>query len=247
MPPALSLVRQAGVSATEPILSMIAGRVPRSLCKELYELLVCMPHEVVLAEAHRRAADGWSELAPLFPVVKRLQSEAVPGVQGFLISLLGQPDVEVRTHALAVLSERSLEDADAGQALLTLLQDPNPGIVRQAIRKLKRVGADGIIPQLEVLVHGRSGCGKTPLDLRLLAIRALAQRGAQGWESLERCLSRLAWRIRRDDVQTAFAIATALERRGFGPGKIEALRRWRRSPARHLGLMLRRGRAASGA
>jgi hypothetical protein len=81
-----------------------------------------------------------------------------------------------------------------------------------------------------------------PLEHRLYAVRVLTLRGAPGWRRLEKCLGRLGWKLRGDDVETAHAIASVLKRRTSDSSAVRALGRWRLSPARVIGGLFRKSR-----
>ena len=112
------------------------------------------------------------------------------------------------------------------------------------MRKLGALEGDSAVSLLGDFATGRliGSSATPPLEHRLYAVRVLTLRGAQGWERLEKCLKRLRWKLRGDDVEMAHAIASVLERRSSDPGAVRVLRLWRRSPARVVGGLFRRGR-----
>lgn len=239
--PALALARRAGPDVIDAILPVLAAGPPRALAEPLYDILAAVPAERILMHARNRIEGGWASLRPLFPVLCRMEGKAV---QDFLMDLLEHPEENVRSHALGALNDQSLGSEHVSDILFSLLQDPSPRIVRAAIRKLGSMTGQESVDLLGDFVRGRlmRASAAAPLELRLLAVRVLTLRGAPGWDRLEWCLARLGWRLRRDDVEIACEIASALERRSPGPGTARTLRRWRWSPARRLATLLRRER-----
>lgn len=238
--PAVDLVRRAGRSAAEAIFPVLAS-APRALAEGLLDILTGLPAEVILAQVRRRAEAGWNELRHVFPVLCR---HGGPAVQDYVLGLLDHGDENVRSHALEALDERRMGAAHASDVLFALLQDPSPRIVKEAVRKLGALQGDAAVELLGDFVRGRLlRSGPPPaLEHRIYAVRVLTLRGGPGWQALERCLARLGWALRGDDVEIGHTIASVLERRAPDDGARQTLRRWRRSPARRLGGLFRKGR-----
>ncbi|MGW7106382.1 hypothetical protein ACWGHU_09465 [Streptomyces xanthophaeus] len=136
--------------------------------------------------------------------------------------LLGHREDEVRAAAVAAL--RLLGVPEPGpQALLLLLDDPSPAVVREAARSLRPLAAG--LPTAHLVERARPD---RPVHLRRAALRLLASQGAdEGLPSVTGALDDPDPGLRR----TALALLrrwdwkASVLRGGFEPGEMRALLR----------------------
>jgi hypothetical protein len=229
-PEAVGLLEIGGPLATELVLDFLRDCSHPETCEALERYILQRPRKEIADVVDGRCGRGRTAVDPLLPVLAKLAPvDAMP----LLERLLRHEDSRIRRDVLPILCRRDLRPGATERHLRRALADKSPRVVAAAIRIAAADDGAEMTALLGDFVAGRFGFGPAAESQQERACEALLQKGEPGRRQLAVALRSLSWAFHLGRMQRSGLIVRMLEPiRSEDPVIGDAVRGWRRSPAR---------------
>jgi hypothetical protein len=232
--------REGGVAALRKLAGIEEGG-PAPEAERLRELLALLDPEEFSAAVARLRPEGWAVLRPLFAVLQKIGgSRAVE----MAVSFVGSEDPRIRIEALRVLLAEDDRPGQAERYIERGLFDESVAVAGATLGLARQRCTPAVTAMLGSLVREERGARDDELRIRAIhALGGFATPDARDILIAGLSAQKIAFFV--GQVRIACALEESLARVG-DEVSTAALKRWRRSPARWISLLLVQGRVKAG-